>query len=221
MKHSTLVFDCDGVLVNSEEIVQGLELELLAELGLHYDRDEFSRRFLGTSDAHFLAGLSADAMERLGRPLPSSFPNMLKQRAVEAFSAQLHAFDGVTDLILSWPGQVAVASSSSLPALQYKLELTGILHYFGEHIYSADHVHAGKPDPAIYHHSAERLEVAPMDCIVIEDSVNGVLAAKAAGMHTIGFVGGLHCRDGHDELLLEAGADTVMTSMAEIKDHLT
>ncbi len=220
VKKSALIFDCDGVLVNSEEIVQTLELELLAAFGLNYDRDDFTRRFLGTSDAYFFAALSADAEERLGQPLPSSFPATLKQRARDAFKLDLRLLEGVRELITTWRGQLAVASSSSIPALAFKLAHTGIADCFGEHVYSADHVAAGKPDPAIYLHTVTNLGVDPEECVVVEDSVNGVIAAKSAGIYTVGFVGGRHCTEGHNHQLLEAGADIALSSMIEIKHHL-
>lgn len=215
-----LILDCDGVLVNSEEIVQTIELDLLAAIGLHYERDDFSRRFLGTSDEHFFAGLSADAEAKLGHPLPASFPESLRRRAREAFETELRAFEGVTRLLDEWHGQLAVASSSSIPALQNKLALAGIASFFGEHVYSADHVDAGKPNPAIYRYTATRLNVHPAACIVVEDSINGVHAAKAAGMYTVGFTGGGHCLPDHKEGLMEAGADHVADSMDGIHQHL-
>ena len=212
-----LIFDCDGVLVNSEEIVQEIELELLSAHGLHYDRDEFSRRFLGVSDEYFYAALSQDSMERLGRPLPESFPETLMQTAYEAFQTDLRSFDGVREVAMNWPGLLAVASSSSISGLELKLRIAGLSSVFSSHVYSAEHVDKGKPDPAIYLHTAARLEVNSADCLVVEDSVNGVLAAKAAGMYTIGFTAGAHCRGGHEDLLVEAGADIVVETMHELR----
>lgn len=215
-----LIFDCDGVLVNSEEIVQEIELKLLATHGLHYDREEFSRRFLGVSDEYFYAELSRDSLDKLGCPLPASFPETLVQRAYEVFQTDLRCFEGVQQAARAWPGRLAVASSSSISGLEYKLRLTGLSSIFQPHVYSAEHVEHGKPHPAIYLHTAARLNVETADCVVVEDSINGVLAAKAAGMYTIGFTAGAHCREGHDELLFEAGADRVVDTMDELTGFL-
>jgi HAD superfamily hydrolase (TIGR01509 family) len=215
-----LIFDCDGVLVNSEEIIQEIELKLLADHGLQYDRDEFSHRFLGVSDEFFYSELSADSMATLGRPLPEAFSETLKKQFLEAFQTDLRCIEGVRETVQSWNGLMAVASSSSISALDHKLRATGLSSLFLPHVYSAEHVGIGKPDPSLYLHTAARLEVETRDCIVIEDSVNGVLAAKAAGMFTVGFVGGAHCREGQDVLLIEAGADLVVQTMNELQQHL-
>lgn len=217
MQHfRALIFDCDGVLVNSEEIVQDIELALLAEHGLEYDRDDFSRRFLGTSNEHFYAGLNADSMERLGHPLADTFGDELKARAREKFNANLRAFDGVHEVADAWWGKRAVASSSSVEGLEYKLKLTGLDALFYPHVYSAEHVGKSKPHPDIYLHAASGVATHPELCIAVEDSINGVVSAKAAGMYTVGFTGGAHCRDGHDDSLSEAGADLVVESLLDL-----
>ncbi len=219
-KNHALVFDCDGVLVNSEEIVQDIELELLAAHGLWYQRDEFSDRFLGVTNEHFIAALNSDSITQLGIPLPASFEASLASRARDEFQTRLRTFEGVERVIDAWPGHLAVASSSSVSGLKYKLRVTGLAARFAPHIYSAEHVGRGKPDPAIYLHAAQQLKVSPDHCIAIEDSINGVLSAKSAGMYTIGFTGGEHCRDGHDASLENAGADEVFSTMRDIHHHI-
>ena len=211
-----IVFDCDGVLVNSEEIIQDIELALLAEHGLDYERAEFSRRFLGVADDTFSRELNADSMRELGKPLPDDFFTRLSERARSALDSDLVAFDGVQRVAAAWNGALAVASSSSAQYLVRKLEMTGLDHLFDPHIYSAEHVGAGKPDPAIYLHVASKLEIDPEHCLAVEDSVNGVVSARAAGMRTIGFTGGKHCLSGHAELLRGEGAELVVESMHEL-----
>lgn len=220
MTEHNLIFDCDGVLVNSEEIVQDIELSLLSELGLHYDRADFSLRFLGVSNQHFQAELNSDSLAHLGRPLPNNFFDVLHERARIGFTERLQAFPGIEPVVNGWPGAVAVASSSSISGLDFKLGHTALKHLFDPHIYSAEHVHAGKPDPAIYLHAAARLGVAPSSCIVIEDSVNGVLSGVAAGMQVIGFVAGAHCSPEQEGLLRNAGASLVVESMASLQPAL-
>ncbi len=218
--HLAIVFDCDGVLVNSEEIAQEIELELLAEHGLHYEREEFCRRFLGVSNVAFRTLLNADSEQQLGVPLPDDFAERLTSRIGAAFRQNLISFDGLSNLVDTWPGAVAVASSSSAQHLINKLEITNIRHHFDPHIYSTDLVGASKPDPAIYLHAAAELGINPAECLAVEDSINGVVSARAAGMRTVGFTAGKHCLDGHDDLLLEAGAELVVESMFELKDWL-
>lgn len=221
MSFEALIFDCDGVLVNSEEIVQDIELELLAEHGLEYEREEFALRFLGVANDHFYRALSEDSVARLGRPLASSFADELHSRARLVFDTELKAFAGVEDVIHQWAEKLAVASSSSIAGLEYKLQKTGLKPFFDPHIYSAEHVGAGKPDPAIYLHTASHLNVQPEFCVVLEDSVNGVVSARAAGMSVVGFVAGLHCNEQQGEKLEAAGASFVVESMAELLDQFS
>ncbi len=220
MSEHHLIFDCDGVLVNSEEIVQDIELELLAELGLHYDRRDFALRFLGVSNQHFQSELNADSQARLNRPLPETFFDVLHERARLGFLERLQAFPGIDAVVSEWPGHVAVASSSSISGLEFKLGHTALKPLFDPHIYSAEHVHAGKPDPAIYLHTASCLGVSPGSCIVVEDSVNGVLSAVAAGMRVVGFVAGAHCSPEQEQLLRRAGASLVVESMTDLSPAL-
>ena len=173
-KFEAIIFDCDGVLVNSEEILQSVELALLGEHGLDYDLEEYSRRFLGVSNKTFFAELNKDSMNKLGIPLPEDFIDRI--------------------------GTVARATFES---------------------YLADEGAAGKPDPAIYLHAAQQLSISPKHCVAIEDSINGIVSATAAGMRAIGFIEGLHCLPHHGDLLLRAGADAIASSMQELAELLT
>lgn len=219
-KFQALIFDCDGVLVNSEEIVQSIEIELLGELGLHYERDAFARRFLGVANDHFYAELNGDSMQQRGEPLPQSFTDNLHQRAREAFEQELRAFAGIADVVKSCVGKIAVASSSTINGLEFKLSHTGIKQHFAPHIFSAEHVNAGKPAPDVYLHAADKIGASPEQCVVVEDSVNGVLAGIAAGMQVIGYVEGQHCLAGHDDLLRDAGANLIVGSMRALQSEL-
>jgi HAD superfamily hydrolase (TIGR01509 family) len=219
-KYDALIFDCDGVLVNSEEIVQEIELALLAENGLHYDRAAFTERFLGVSDEHFYRALDIDSKHRLGKPLPQDFPEVLHRRARVAFQSRLCAFPGTEDVLRSCTVKTAVASSSSISGLRFKLSHTELEEHFAPHIYSAEHVAAGKPEPDIYYHAAQNIDRQPSACLVIEDSINGVLAGVAAGMTVLGFTAGTHCGEGHESQLLAAGASKVVRSMSELQTEL-
>ncbi|MFN3236441.1 MAG: HAD family hydrolase [Pseudomonadales bacterium] len=218
--YDALIFDCDGVLVNSEEIVQDIELALLAESGLHYDRSAFAQRFLGVSDEYFYRALNRDANSRLGKPLPQDFPEVLHRRARAAFQERLQAFPGTAAVLRRCTSKIAVASSSSIAGLSFKLAHTELKAHFEPHIYSAEHVAAGKPEPDIYHYAAAQIDSQPAACLVVEDSINGVLAGVAAGMTVLGFTAGAHCGAGHEAQLLAAGARKVVSSMAELQTEL-
>ena len=218
--YDALIFDCDGVLLNSEELAQEVEVEHLAAIGLHYERAEYVHRFSGTSEPEFIAALEQDSIDRLGKKLPKAFVEGMMAAIKAAFDDRLEAIEGAADLALAWPVSKAVASSSSVAVLQFKLRTTGLADIFGEHIYSAESVSKAKPDPAIFLHAAEGLGVDPGRCLVVEDSVNGVLAAKRAGMIAVGFVGGGHCADDQGKVLSDTGADFIVVTHHELASHL-
>ena len=211
-----IIFDCDGVLVDSEVIHIAAELELLAHLGLVYERKTYLTRFVGLSNADFYAELKSDYARLTGDQFPSNFGSQLDQIVWPRIEGELEAIDGAADLVDAFGGKVAVGSSSPYHKLMKKLEITGLQSLFAPHIYSADQVKAGKPAPDLFLHSAAQLDVDPGRCLVIEDSVHGVLAAIAAGMTPIGFVGGGHCDVGLEQRLLANGAEVVVTHHNQI-----
>ena len=211
-----VLFDCDGVLVDSEILALECELACLAEIGLAFDEESYVQRHLGTSSKDFFAALEAEHQSAFGRPLPADFEARLRQRYREAFDTRLTPIAGVHDALLAHAGPRAVASSSSLAALHRKLDQTGLAGFFGPHVYSAEMVARGKPAPDLFLHAAAALDAEPGDCIVIEDSVNGVRAAVAAGMTAIGFTGGGHCGASHGESLRAAGAGTILGHMDQL-----
>jgi HAD superfamily hydrolase (TIGR01509 family) len=214
-RFDAVIFDCDGVLVDSEVIALEVELAVLAELGLHYPLAEFGARFLGMHDHAFRDALDADSQSRLGRPLPEDFLERVYARRRVEMEARLTAVAGAAEAVAAWRGPRAVASSSRAVFLRRKLEQTGLLALFEPHVYSADLVARGKPFPDIFLHAAEALAVAPPTCLVLEDSANGVVAGRAAGMTVWGFTGGGHCDDATAARLLEAGAERVVCDWAE------
>lgn len=213
---AAVIFDCDGVLVDSEVIHIAAELELLANLGLVYERETYLTRFVGLSNADFHAALRSDYAELTGDEFPSNFDSQLDQMVWPRIEAELEAIDGVADLVRAFGGKVAVGSSSPYQKLLKKLEIAGLQSLFAPHIYSADHVKAGKPAPDLFLHTAAQLDVDPRRCLVVEDSVHGVLAAIAAGMTPIGFVGGKHCDVGLEQRLLANGAEVVVIHHSQI-----
>ena len=210
-----LIFDCDGVLVDSETISIATEREMLADWGLDYPFEVFVSRFVGLHNRDFHAALAADARAN-GRPLPDDFADQLQARIWQRFETGLRAIDGVLDVSAAFAGKQAVASSSEAPKLVRKLQLTGLHEAFAPHVYSSDLVTHGKPAPDLFLHAAAQIDARPEQCVVVEDSVNGVRAARAAGMTAWGFTGGGHADAGLGRRLAEAGAHAVFASHAEI-----
>lgn len=215
-----IIFDSDGVLVDSEVIHVAVERELLADLGLTYDHKTYLSRFVGLSDPDFYAELSSDYEVLIGGTFPTDFGSRLQDRIWPRLEAELRPIDGVTQLVEAFGGKVAVGSSAPLDRLTRKLDLTGLASIFSPHIYSVDHVLNGKPAPDLFLHAAKQIEVPANRCAVIEDSVNGIKAARTANMTPIGFVGGGHADDGLANRLRANGAAHVVSSHAEIIDLL-
>jgi HAD superfamily hydrolase (TIGR01509 family) len=212
-----VIFDCDGVLIDSEVIAVEAETVLLAEHGLAYARAEFLARFMGMSDKAFYAALAQDSQARLGRGLPDDFRARVDARKRALNEEKLAAVAGIHDVVVALALPKAVASSSETVHLSYKLRKTGLWDIFAPHIYSADHVAHAKPAPDLFLHAASALAMAPADCLVIEDSVNGVRAARAAGMRVWGFLGGGHMDEGAGTRLVDAGAERLVADWREAR----
>lgn len=214
-----IIFDNDGVLVDSEVIHIDAERELLAELGLEYNLQTYIGRFVGLSNADFHSELSRDYEVRFSRTFPDDFSARLKARVWPRIEAELRPIPGVVELVHKFGGPVAVASSAVLPRLNRKLQLTNLFELFAPHVYSSDHVVRGKPEPDLFVHAAKMLGVLPSRCMVIEDSVNGVIAGVRADMLTVGFLGGSHLDAGHRDRLREAGANMIAENHDEISSY--
>src|SRR5690606_30164367 len=134
--YDALIFDCDGVLVNSEEIAQGVERTLLAAAGMHYEQAEFSRRFSGVHEREYRALLAEDARTRFGTSLPATLIDEIDAAIHAAYAERLAVIDGADALAAAWPRRKAVASSSGLEALRFKLRKTGLdAHFEDRHVY--------------------------------------------------------------------------------------
>jgi len=205
-----VIFDCDGVLIDSEIIAVEVETTLLAKHGLHYVKSEFVARFMGMSDKAFYAALAEDSLARLGRALPEDFRARVDAGKRALNEQKLAAVAGIESAVARLALPKAVASSSETHHLDYKLRKTGLWNLFAPHIYSADHVAHAKPAPDLFLHAANELGIAPSGCLVIEDSVNGVRAALAADMRVWGFAGGGHMDDAGRARLTAAGAERIV-----------
>ena len=213
-RHSTnlLIFDCDGVLVDSEMIGCRVEASFLTDIGIPISVNEIMERYVGISETAMFADLEA----RCGRQLPLGFGDKLRERIAAAFEAELGAMPGIETALTAISLPRCVASSSKPDSLRHSLNLVGLLRHFHPHIFSADQVMRGKPAPDLFLFAASQMDVRPEACTVIEDSQAGVMAAVAAGMRVFGFTGGSHCRPGHAARSREAGAVTVFDDMRNL-----
>jgi HAD superfamily hydrolase (TIGR01509 family) len=211
-----LIFDCDGVLIDSELIACRVDAACLAEIGVAVTVEDILDRYVGLS----AAAMFADLERRSGRKLPADFAETLRRRLAAAFDAELAAMPGIAAALDRLPCRSCVASSSAPERLRHTLSLAGLFHRFDPNVFSATEVRHGKPAPDLFLHAARRMGVAPQRCIVIEDSIAGVQAARAAGMTVFGFTGGGHCRPGHGERLQGEGASLVFADMARLRSLL-
>ena len=206
-----IIFDCDGVLVDSEVLSCRCLSEVLAGYGINLNLDEALNLFLGRSSTAVL-----DHYQALGRSIPAQFYDELRIGVRAAFLSGLCPIDGVRSVLEGLEVPYCVASSSDLDRVSFSLSLTGLAPHFGTRLYSAQMVERGKPAPDLFLYAAERMQANSRRTLVVEDSVSGITAAKAAGMTAWGFVGGSHyqSRDGK-AILLGAGADRVFERMAD------
>ncbi|AXG79900.1 HAD family hydrolase [Streptomyces paludis] len=186
-----MIFDCDGVLVDSERICVKIDVRVMADLGCDFTEEEVISTFVGSS----FAIRDAFIEERLGRPLAPEWYKAYDHLYEEALATELTAIDGVADAIgtleaLGLP--FCLASNGGHANIRRNLATAGLRHHFAEaRIFSAADVALGKPAPDLFLHAARTLGVDPARCAVVEDSPYGVTAARAAGMRSFGYAGGL------------------------------
>jgi HAD superfamily hydrolase (TIGR01509 family) len=181
-----VIFDCDGVLIDSERLAVVLDVEMLAALGWALTPTEVIERFMGRSATHMLSEI-----ERwLGHPLPEGWTEDWDERYRQKFAAELEPVDGIVEALDQITLATCVASSSEHGHLRRNLATVGLYDRFQGRIFSASEVENGKPAPDLFLHAALRMGVEPSNCVVVEDSRYGVQAARAAGMHVLAYAGG-------------------------------
>jgi HAD superfamily hydrolase (TIGR01509 family) len=202
-----VIFDCDGVLVDSEPIAVRVDLLVLERVGLKLSEAEVIDRFLGRSPS-----VMREAIEvHLGHPLSLELKDEFEQLYVDAFTQELRAVDGVEAVLSEIRQATCVASSSEPQSLERKLQITGLYEHFVGRIFSATEVRNGKPAPDLFLYAARRMNVQPDRCVVVEDSQYGVQAARAAGMRVFAYASGL-C----DPQRLAGANTTIFTDMREL-----
>jgi HAD superfamily hydrolase (TIGR01509 family) len=209
-----IIFDCDGVLVDSEIISCRAHAATLTRHGYPITEDQVFDRFLGRSMRQATLEVEAE----LGRSLPDDFHTQVYAEIFREFATSLQATPHIVKALAAITLPVCVASSGPPEKISASLNRVGLYDRFSPHIFSAVQVQHGKPAPDLFLFAAEQMSVSPARCLVIEDSVSGIAAALAAGMAVLGYHGGSHCRPGHADTLRAAGAAVTFDDMRELPD---
>ncbi|MEM6801546.1 MAG: HAD family phosphatase [Bacteroidota bacterium] len=214
IKH--LIFDCDGVLVDSEYVAVNIMLRLLKPYGYTASFEEFSSQFTGMLDTAILAHLR----EHEGLPLPDDFYHQIESERDRAYLEEIEAVPGMPALIKSLKIPKSVVSNSHVFHVKLSLKICGLEEVFGEYIYSSEHVAHPKPHPDVYLHALASRNLSPQEVLVIEDSLTGVQAATSAGCKVIGFAGARHVGTAHMKKLASMGVEQVAASAHELEKIL-
>lgn len=207
-----IIFDCDGVLVDSEVISCRAHAETLTRHGYPITSDQVFDRFLGQSMRKATLEIEAE----LGRRLPDDFQAEVYAEIFRLFAASLQATPHIDAALAAIAMPVCVASSGPPQKISASLNHVGLYDRFAPHIFSAVQVRNGKPAPDLFLLAAEQMRTSPERCLVIEDSVAGITGALAAGMTVLGFHGGSHCRPGYGDRLRAAGAAATFDDMRQL-----
>ena len=210
MKYKCVIFDCDGVLVDTEHISIGTFVEMGNKLGANIDFEFAMVNFLGKSLEYCFEYIE----KRCTEPFPDDFEKQYRSVSFEKFQNELQAIDGVEAVIKSLRVPFCVASNGPLNKMQLNLKTVGLDVLFGENMFSAYQINKFKPDPALFIHAAATLGFKPEECVVIEDSTVGVQAAIAGGFDVFGFA-----NKRSEALLKETGAK-LFYNMSELYDLL-
>ena len=214
--YALVIFDCDGVLVDSESIANKILAQSLTQEGYTCSFREAITKFVGRD----LNSIQRQVEQELGRSLDPSFQTKLQRKTAHLFEKELKPIEGIKTALKAIPSSKCIASSGSHEKIRLSLTLTSLSDFFlPETIFSASEVPNGKTAPDLFLHAAAKMGVNPLRSIVIEDSVPGVAAARAAGMPVFGFAGGQHVDPNHSRDLSKAGA-IVFKCMASLPHHL-
>jgi len=211
-----IIFDFDGVLLESEFEGNRQLAELLTDLGHRHSVEDALERYVGLAGKDFFATIE----KHIGEPLPPAFFERRKEQSIRALQEGVRAVVGAVDFVRSLPPDLprAVASSSSTRWLHGHLEHLGLRDAFGDHVYSGnEHVERGKPEPDLYLYAASQLGADIRRSVILEDSAIGVTGALASGARVIGLAAGSHCLDGHDDMLRSLGVRDVAYTFDDVR----
>lgn len=207
-----VIFDCDGVLVDSEALACVVHADVLTQYGYPISAAQVHERFLGRSARE--ARLEVES--ELGRVLPDDYTATLRATIDEVFGAKLQPIPHIAETLAILSQPVCVASSGTPTRIRSSLTTTGLLDRFDPHLFSALQVERGKPQPDLFLFAAAQMNATPGRCVVIEDSIPGVTAGVAAGMTVFGYHGGGHCGPATAAALTAAGAHLVFDDMRQL-----
>ena len=210
-----VIFDCDGVLVDSEVIAARVDAELITRAGFPIEAEEVAERFAGLTFHDIL--LEIEKLSAI--PLQASLIDEERKLLDNRLAKEVRGIDGAREAVARVQAPRCICSNSTPDRLEMMLTKTGLRPLFGDHIFSARAIPDARPKPApdVFIHAAKAMNAAPANTFVIEDSVHGVHAARAAGMRVIGFTGASHSYPGHADRLTEAGAETVIRRHADLQ----
>ncbi|WP_286755002.1 HAD family phosphatase [Roseivirga sp. UBA838] len=210
-----ILFDCDGVLIDTEIVAAEVVTRWLNQQGVVIDTETFIHQFTGKTFSDILA-LLVDSGKLA--------PQLEIKKAVAAMDTEIRAnmrpISGVEEMLASVPLQASMVSNSATDYVLEAIEMLGAEAVFGQRVFSAELVAKGKPDPAVYLLALQKLGLKPSEVVVVEDSVAGVSASVAAGLRTIGFLGGSHVRHGHGAKLKALGAEQLVSNHEELQKLL-
>lgn len=212
MQSGVVIFDCDGVLVDSEPVANRILASAISDLGYPISVSETRKAFVGTSMSYVMQTVE----DWIGRPLPGDWLEQLRDDTFAAFRESLGPVPGVREIVTRLDTQgtpICVASSGPLEKIELTLGLTGLRPFFGQNIFSSSMVARGKPHPDIFLHAARQMDAAAIECTVIEDSVPGVMGARAADMQVFAYAGD----PASDAQALAAAGGIVFQSMKDLE----
>lgn len=213
-----VIFDFDGVLVDSEIIAARVEADVITAAGYEISGEELSQLYAGLTFKDIMLRIE----EVAAIPLSASLIDEAEKRVDQRLRAEVRAIEGAREAVLSVTGKRCICSNSRTERIGFMAEKTGLAPLFQGRIFSALDTPSGKPKPApdVFVHAAKSLGADASSTFVVEDSVHGIAGARMAGMRVIGFTGGSHTYPGHSDILMEAGAETVIRRWADFPSVL-
>lgn len=213
-----VIFDCDGVLVDSEMIASQVLADLLTRMNFKITAKDCRERFTGKS----IRSVRTMVEKQWGRALGSDFEENLRTFDRQAFEKNLRPVDGIKEALEGIPVPLCVASSGTPEKIKNSLDLTGLSNYFAGNLFSSTMVANGKPAPDLFQYAAAQMKSFPQHAVVIEDSPSGIIAAGLANIQVLGYSGASHARDDpeYEGRLRNAGAEIVFDDMAKLPELL-
>ena len=216
-KIELIIFDFDGVVVDSEHLSSAVHAETLQQVGMPLSPEDFGNQFTGLDFGSMMDKLAQD----YGRDKAERFAATIEANYADRMQAELQLMPHMLSFLQTTKLAFCIASNSKMARLINNQQATDIADIFSGKTYSADMVKHPKPAPDLFQHAAQQMGFEPAACLVIEDGAHGIKAANAAGIRSIGFTGGSHCKDGHAKRLANAGALHVFNDMSELANIIS